>query len=78
MFEFKLNYVSSISFAEQLQFFFIKAIERGQLSPGQKLPTATTLSRKLKMPLWVAREAYKCLLNDGLIERTDGQSFLLK
>ncbi|MBY4797017.1 GntR family transcriptional regulator [Collinsella sp. AGMB00827] len=63
---------------KQLESSIIEAIKKGELEPGDKLPTEEDLADRLSLSRPVVRQAYGSLVSQGFILRERGRGSFVK
>ncbi|EOM75877.1 GntR family transcriptional regulator [Rhodococcus rhodnii] len=70
---FRIDHSSAIPLAEQIAGAIRGALARGELTPGDRLPTARTLANSVDVGLHTVLRAYAVLRDEGLIEVRRGR-----
>lgn len=64
---------SSVPFYRQVAAILRDKIEAGEYAPGQRLPSAVTLSQEYGIAVLTGRRALAALVSDGLAVTSDGK-----
>lgn len=74
----QIDKYSPIPLYEQLKGSLVKAIRKGELKPGHKLPTETEICKRYSISRPVVRQAYGELFKMGMLERKRGSGSFVK
>ncbi|MBI2845160.1 MAG: GntR family transcriptional regulator [Chloroflexi bacterium] len=68
---------SPLPLYEQLKLAILEAVQRGRITPNQRLPSENTLSRKLKISRMSVHRAYQELAQQGILFARPGKGTYL-
>ncbi|MCK5944123.1 MAG: winged helix-turn-helix transcriptional regulator, partial [Planctomycetes bacterium] len=73
----ELDPTSAIAVSEQIALYYERAIEDGQVQPGDRLPPIRSVASACHVTRATVQEAYRRLAERGLVEGTVGRGTIV-